>query len=71
MGIIDQNELLAVIRGYNPWWRGERQDVPAFHRIAYDTCLSYLEHPTLKRAVLLAGPRRVGCLESVTNPDHK
>jgi predicted AAA+ superfamily ATPase len=60
MGIIDQNELLAVIRGYNPWWRGERQDVPAFHRIAYDTCLSYLEHPTLKRAVLLSGPRRVG-----------
>jgi len=60
MGIIDQNELLAVIRGYNPWWRGERQDVPGFHRIAYDTCLSYLEHPTLKRAVLLAGPRRVG-----------
>jgi len=60
MGIIDQNELLAVIRGYNPWWRGERQDVPGFHRIAYDTCLRYLEHPTLKRAVLLAGPRRVG-----------
>ena len=60
MPIIDQNELLGVIRGYNPWWRGEKQDVPRFKRIAYETCLQYLLHPTLKRAVLLAGPRRVG-----------
>lgn len=60
MSIIDQNELLGVIRGYNPWWREAEQEVPRFKRIAYDKCLQYLLHPTLKRAVLLAGPRRVG-----------
>jgi len=60
MSIIDRNELVGVIRGYNPWWRGDPQETPRFRRIAYDKCLQYLLHPTLRRAVLLAGPRRVG-----------
>jgi len=60
MPVVDRSELLSVIRGYNPWWRGDKQDVPRFKRIAYDKCLQYLLHPSLKRAVLLAGPRRVG-----------
>ena len=60
MPIIERSELVSVIRGYNPWWRGDRQEVPHFRRIAYEKCLQYLLHPTLKRAVLLAGPRRVG-----------
>lgn len=60
MPFVDRNELLGVIRGYNPWWQGEQYDIPKFKRIAYDICLKYLLHPTLKRAVLLSGPRRVG-----------
>lgn len=60
MPFVDRNELMGVIRGYNPWWRGEQYEIPTFKRIAYDTCLKYLFHPTLKRAVLLSGPRRVG-----------
>jgi len=60
MAFIDRHELLGVLRGYNPWWRGEKQETPDFKRSAYDTCLRYLLHPTLRRAVLLSGPRRVG-----------
>ena len=60
MAIVDPSELLGVLRGYNPWWRGDREDVPQFRRMAYEKCRGYLAHPTLRRAVLLCGPRRVG-----------
>lgn len=60
MAFIDRNELLGVIRGYNPWWSGDAYETPEFRRIAHDTCLKYLLHRTLRRAVLLSGPRRVG-----------
>lgn len=60
MAIVDQSELLGVLRGFNPWWRSEPQPVPTFRRIAFTTCMRYLVHPKLRRATLLAGPRRVG-----------
>jgi len=55
-----KNEVLAVLKGFNPWWDGGHVSVPPFKRLAYDACRRYLEDTKLRRAVLLSGPRRVG-----------
>jgi predicted AAA+ superfamily ATPase len=56
----DRSEVLSVLHGFNPWWSGKAYAVPKFRRIAFDACRKYLDDRTLKRAVLLSGPRRVG-----------
>jgi len=58
--LFDSDQVFAVMHGVNPWWRGHRGGAPGFRRQAYQTCRRFLDHPTLKRAVLLSGPRRVG-----------
>ena len=59
-GLFDQSEVLAVLHGFNPWWSGRPNPVPEFRRLAFDACRLYLEDASLRRAVLLSGPRRVG-----------
>jgi uncharacterized protein len=58
--IVDRDEALRVLSGFNPWW-AERpfQDEP-FRRLAFHACRKYLQDSTLRRALLLSGPRRVG-----------
>jgi len=56
----DRSEILNVLHGFNPWWAGRPYEVPSFRRLAFDTCLTYLEDSSLRRAILLSGPRRVG-----------
>ena len=56
----DRSEVLAVLHGFNPWWTGRPYATPAFRRLAYDACKGYLENSSLRRAILLSGPRRVG-----------
>lgn len=56
----DRTEVLRVLQGYNPWWDGNQNKPPAFRRLAFHVCLQYLNNPTLRRAILLSGPRRVG-----------
>ena len=63
MALIDKEELLRVLRAYNPWW--ETQKIPAsfakkLHRTAYYQAFNIFNTPTLKRAIVLSGPRRVG-----------
>jgi len=58
--LFDQNEVLGVLQGFNPWWSGRVQSVPSFRRLAYQVCLRHLKAEKLHRAVLLSGPRRVG-----------
>ena len=57
---VDRDEALRVLSGFNPWW-AERpfQDEP-FRRLAFHACRKYLQDSTLRRALLLSGPRRVG-----------
>lgn len=57
---LDPSEVLSVLHGFNPWWAGKPLAVPVFRRLAYAACLTYLNNPALRRAVLLSGPRRVG-----------
>jgi len=56
----DRSEILNVLHGFNPWWSGRPYTVPDFRRLAFETCRSYLEDSSLRRAILLSGPRRVG-----------
>jgi len=56
----DQNEVLRVLQGFNPWWQGRSLRVPPFKRLAYFAARRHLDDPSLHRAILLSGPRRVG-----------
>ncbi len=57
---LDKSEVLKVIQGYNPWWEGGPTGAPKFNRLAFHACLNLLKNQTLRRAILLSGPRRVG-----------
>ncbi len=56
----DSTELVAVLRGFNPWWTGRSAPPPPFRRLAFEACRRHLANQDLRRAVLLSGPRRVG-----------
>jgi len=58
--IVENDELLGVMQGFNPWWRGGAVSVPEFRRLAYYACQKYARDPNLRRAILISGPRRVG-----------
>ena len=57
---LDRSEIINVLTGFNPWWSDRPYSVPPFRRLAFDACRQYLENTSLRRAVLLSGPRRVG-----------
>ncbi len=57
---VDPGEMLSVLQGFNPGWSGRSSSVPAFQRLAYRACRKHLGNETLRRAILLSGPRRVG-----------
>lgn len=56
----DRSEIVNVLHGFNPWWSGRSYVVPDFRRLVFETCRSYLADSSLRRAILLSGPRRVG-----------
>lgn len=49
-----------MLHGFNPWWADRSFTVPDFRRLAFEACRNCLEDTSLRRAVLLSGPRRVG-----------
>jgi predicted AAA+ superfamily ATPase len=60
MRLLQPDDVIRVLQGFNPWWGQRPVPVPSFHRLAYDACSRYLFDPAVRRGVLLAGPRRVG-----------
>jgi len=59
-------ELLAVLRQYNPWWRGGPiADLPGWRRRAFHDVLAWMQSPPAPRALLLSGARQVGKTFSV------
>lgn len=56
-----KTDLIAVLRQFNPWWRGERPaDLPTWHRAAFPEILQWVSNPPAARAVLLSGARQIG-----------
>lgn len=56
-----KTELLGVLRQFNPWWRGERQnDLPTWRRAAFAEVRQWVKSPPAPRAMLLSGARQIG-----------
>lgn len=60
MRLLQPEDILRVLYGFNPWWTSRTATVPPFHRLAFDASSRYLFDDSIRRGVLLAGPRRVG-----------
>lgn len=64
MGKVSPNpfseEEAQVLRGFNPWWVQRIPQIPQFRRTAFSVAFSHLNDSSIRRAVLLSGPRRVG-----------
>jgi uncharacterized protein len=56
----DPQEVLNLLIGFNPWWADKVFTVPEFKRLAHEICINYIQKSSLRRAILLSGPRRVG-----------
>jgi predicted AAA+ superfamily ATPase len=60
MSLLQPEDVLRVLHGFNPWWTHRSVVIPRFHRLAFDACARYLFDESIRRGILLAGPRRVG-----------
>ena len=56
----DRSEIIPVLQGFNPWWGDKPCSVHEFRRLAFEASRIYLKDTSLRRAILLSGPRRVG-----------
>ena len=63
MAIVTDEQVIKVLRQYNPWWRNPaviKEESKPQKRIAYYEALKMMQHQTLRRFVVLSGARRVG-----------
>lgn len=63
MTIVNEEQVIKVLRQYNPWWRNPsaiKEESKPQKRLAYYEALKMIEHKTLRRFVVLSGARRVG-----------
>ena len=59
--ISSPQQVMAVLRQYNPWWSGQRvPDLPEWRRAAFRELDFWLRTPPAHRAILLSGARQVG-----------
>jgi predicted AAA+ superfamily ATPase len=58
---IQTEEIITVLRQFNPWWRNKPQsDLPNWHRPAFRDIVQWIDSPNIKRSLVLTGPRQVG-----------
>ncbi|MDO4292715.1 MAG: ATP-binding protein [Eubacteriales bacterium] len=63
MSIVSEEQIIKVLRQYNPWWRNPsaiKEESKPQKRLAYYEALKMMKHKTLRRFVVLSGARRVG-----------
>lgn len=63
MAIVSEEQVIKVLRQYNPWWRtpsAAGEENKPQKRLAYYEALKILTHKTIRRFVVLSGVRRVG-----------
>jgi predicted AAA+ superfamily ATPase len=59
--ITSPQEVMSVLRHYNPWWFRQRiPDLPEWRRAAFRELDFWLRTPPVHRAILLSGARQVG-----------
>lgn len=63
MAIVTEEQVIKVLRQYNPWWRSPsaiREESKPQRRLAYYEALRMIKHRTIRRFAVLSGARRVG-----------
>ena len=63
MAIVSEEQVMKVLRQYNPWWRTPsaiKEESKPQKRTAYYEALKMITHNTLRRFAVLSGVRRVG-----------
>lgn len=63
MAIVSEEQVVKVLRQYNPWWRTPnaiREEAKPQKRLAYYEALKMLTHKSIRRFAVLSGARRVG-----------
>ncbi|MCM1101029.1 MAG: ATP-binding protein [Acetatifactor muris] len=63
MAIVSDEQIIKVLRQYNPWWRvpsAVKEESKPQKRLAYYETLKMLQHTSIRRFVVLSGVRRVG-----------
>lgn len=59
--ITSPQEVMAVLRQYNPWWSNQPiPDLPIWRRAAFQELNHWLRTPPVPRAIMLSGARQVG-----------
>lgn len=63
MAIVSDEQIIKVLRQYNPWWRNPssiKDESKPKKRLAYYEALKMINHKTIRRFAVLSGARRVG-----------
>ncbi|MDE5818442.1 MAG: ATP-binding protein [Lachnospiraceae bacterium] len=63
MAIVSDEQVIKVLRLYNPWWRmpsAIKEESKPQKRLAYYEALKMLKHKSIRRFAVLSGVRRVG-----------
>lgn len=63
MAIVSEEQVIKVLRQYNPWWRTPaaiKEESKPQKRMAYYEALKMLKHKSIRRFTVLSGVRRVG-----------
>ena len=63
MAIVSDEQVIKVLRQYNPWWRTPsaiKEESKPQKRLAYYEVLKMLKHKSIRRFAVLSGVRRVG-----------
>ena len=63
MAIVSDEQVIKVLRQYNPWWRipsAIKEESKPQKRLAYYEALKILKHKSIRRFAVLSGVRRVG-----------
>lgn len=58
---VPKETLISILSQFNPWWKKEKfNDLPPWHRSAFQELMGWIQHPPAQRAIMLSGPRQVG-----------
>lgn len=63
MAIVTDEQVIKVLRKYNPWWRNPstiKEESKPQKRLAYYESLRMIKHESIRRFAILSGARRVG-----------